>query len=44
LNIDIGVYYEKYLPMVVRRCRGILGDEEDALDTAQDVFDRDMNT
>jgi RNA polymerase sigma-70 factor (ECF subfamily) len=38
LNIDIDVYYEKYLPMVLRRCRGILGDEEDALDTAQDVF------
>jgi RNA polymerase sigma-70 factor (ECF subfamily) len=38
MNIDIKAYYEKYLPLVVRRCREILGNEEDALDAAQDVF------
>jgi RNA polymerase sigma-70 factor (ECF subfamily) len=36
--IDIKEYYEKYLPLVVRRCREMLGNEEDALDAAQDVF------
>jgi RNA polymerase sigma-70 factor (ECF subfamily) len=36
--IDIKEYYEKYFPLVLRRCRRILGSEEDALDAAQDVF------
>ena len=38
MDIDITAYYEKYAPMVIRRCRRILGNEEDALDAAQDVF------
>jgi RNA polymerase sigma-70 factor (ECF subfamily) len=42
--IDIKAYYEKYLPLVVRRCREILGNEEDALDAAQDVFVKLMRT
>ncbi|MDR0388831.1 MAG: sigma-70 family RNA polymerase sigma factor [Spirochaetaceae bacterium] len=36
--IDIKEYYQKYFPMVLRRCRSILSGEEDALDAAQDVF------
>ncbi|MDR2102774.1 MAG: sigma-70 family RNA polymerase sigma factor [Treponema sp.] len=38
MDIDIEAYYEKYFPMVFRRCRFMLGDEEDALDAVQDVF------
>jgi RNA polymerase sigma-70 factor (ECF subfamily) len=37
-NIDIEACYEKYAPMIYRRCMGILGNEDDALDAAQDVF------
>jgi len=38
MAIDIAAWYEKYGPMVIRRCRSILGDGEDALDAVQDVF------
>jgi RNA polymerase sigma-70 factor (ECF subfamily) len=38
MTIDIRLWYEKYGPMVIRRCRGILRNEEEALDAAQDVF------
>jgi RNA polymerase sigma-70 factor (ECF subfamily) len=37
-NIDIEACYEKYAPMIHRRCVGILGNEEDALDAVQEVF------
>ena len=37
---DFSVLYEKYGPMVLRRCRYILKDEERALDAMQDVFIR----
>jgi RNA polymerase sigma-70 factor (ECF subfamily) len=40
MAIDIEFYYGKYMPMVLRRCRQMLRDEEDALDAAQDVFVR----
>lgn len=30
--------YEKYGPMVLRRCRHLLEDEEEAMDVTQDVF------
>jgi RNA polymerase sigma factor (sigma-70 family) len=32
--------YNRYGPMVIRRCRHLLKDEHDALDVAQDVFVR----
>jgi len=38
MAIDIEAWYKKYGPMVIRRCRRILGDEEEALDAVQDVF------
>jgi RNA polymerase sigma-70 factor (ECF subfamily) len=37
-SIDITGFYEKYAPMVIRRCRQMLKCEDDALDAAQDVF------
>jgi DNA-directed RNA polymerase specialized sigma24 family protein len=36
--IDVVAWYEKYGPMVIRRYRRILGNEEEALDAVQDVF------
>lgn len=36
--IDVEAYYRKYGPMVLRRCRFMLRDEELALDATQDVF------
>jgi RNA polymerase sigma-70 factor (ECF subfamily) len=38
MAIDIAAWYKKYGPMVIRRCRRILGDEEEALDAVHDVF------
>ena len=38
MAIDIAAWYEKYGPMVIRRCRYILGDGEEALDAVHDVF------
>jgi RNA polymerase sigma-70 factor (ECF subfamily) len=38
MTVDIRSWYETYGPMVIRRCRAILRDEEEALDAAQDVF------
>jgi len=38
MNINIEDCYKKYAPMVFRRCLGMLRDEDDALDAAQDVF------
>lgn len=37
---DFGRLYETYGPMVLRRCRFMLKDEEKALDAMQDVFVR----
>ena len=36
--IDVEVYYNKYGPMVFRRCRQLLHAEDDAMDAMQDVF------
>ena len=38
MAIDVAAWYEKYGPMVIRRCRSILGNGEDALDAVHDVF------
>jgi RNA polymerase sigma-70 factor (ECF subfamily) len=36
--IDVEAYYRRYGPMVIRRCRQMLGNEEKAMEAAQDVF------
>jgi RNA polymerase sigma factor (sigma-70 family) len=36
--LDIDALYRKYGPMVIRRCRALLLDEEQALDAAQETF------
>jgi RNA polymerase sigma-70 factor (ECF subfamily) len=38
MAIDVSAWYEKYGPMVIRRCRKILGNGEDAQDAVHDVF------
>ena len=38
MTIDVAAWYEKYGPMVIRRCRKILGNGEDAMDAVHDVF------
>ena len=38
MAINITAWYEKYGPMVIRRCRKILRNEEEALDAVHDVF------
>jgi RNA polymerase sigma-70 factor, ECF subfamily len=38
MAIDIEAYYQKYSPMVLRRCRFLLKDEDLALDAMQEVF------
>ncbi|HEQ70853.1 MAG TPA: sigma-70 family RNA polymerase sigma factor, partial [Spirochaetia bacterium] len=40
MAIDVAALYQKYGPMVIRRCRQLLHDEEAALDAAQDTFVR----
>ena len=36
--MDVEALYKKYGPMVLRRCRSMLKDEEKALDAMQDCF------
>jgi len=36
--IDIAAWYEKYGPMVIRRCRALLRSDDEAMDAVQDVF------
>jgi len=38
MAIDIAAWYEKYGPMVIRRCRVLLRNDDEALDAVQDVF------
>jgi RNA polymerase sigma factor (sigma-70 family) len=37
-DLDVEALSRRYGPMVLRRCRRLLGDEEEALDACQDVF------
>lgn len=39
-DIDVDALSRRYGPMVLRRCRRLLGDEQEALDACQDVFVR----
>jgi RNA polymerase sigma-70 factor (ECF subfamily) len=36
--LDVDALYRKYGPMVLRRCRALLIDEEQAMDAAQETF------
>ena len=38
MAVDVERFYRKYGPMVLRRCRSLLRNEEAALDAMQDVF------
>ena len=38
MAIDVAAWYEKYGPMVIRRCRKILGNGDEAVDAVQEVF------
>ena len=38
--IDVEQLYQRYAPMVLRRCRRLLRDEEQAVDAMQEVFAR----
>ena len=36
--IDVEAWYERYGPMVIRRCRALLRNDDEAMDAVQDVF------
>jgi RNA polymerase sigma-70 factor (ECF subfamily) len=38
LAVDVEALYRRYGPMVLRRCRGLLRDEDGAVDAMQDTF------
>ena len=38
MAVDLAAWYEKYGPMVIRRCRSLLRNDEEAMDAVQDVF------
>ena len=38
LGINVEAFYSRYGPMVLRRCRKLLKDEEKAMDAMQEVF------
>lgn len=38
MHDEIEILYERFGPMVFRRCQSLLGNEEDAMDITQDVF------
>ena len=38
MPLDVNTLYRRYAPMVMRRCRRLLADEQEAADAMQDVF------
>lgn len=38
MSVDIEAWYAQYAPMVHRRCKALLRDEEEATEAMQDVF------
>ena len=38
MSVDTAELYQRFGPMVLRRCRRLLGDEEAAVDAMQDTF------
>ena len=38
MALDVESLYRKYGPMVLRRCRSLLGDEDQAMDAMQETF------
>lgn len=38
MRVDVHDWYERFGPMVQRRCRGLLKDDEEAFEVTQDVF------
>ena len=38
MGVDIRSWYQQYGPMVHRRCRGLLRNDEEAVEAMQDVF------
>ena len=40
MSVDVEAHYTRYGPMVLRRCRRLLKDEERAVDAMHDVFVR----
>ena len=36
--LDVEALYRKYGPMVLRRCRSLLNDEDQAMDAMQETF------
>jgi len=38
MGIDVEAWYQRFGPMVLRRCRGLLRDEELAVDAMHDTF------
>lgn len=38
MAVDIDEYYRQFAPMVYRRCKALLSDDDEALDAMQEVF------
>ena len=38
MPVEVDEFYARYAPMVLRRCRALLKDDEEAADAMQDVF------